>query len=52
MIQVSKDDMKKLRKKFPGIRARKTVHKYYVDEVPRVIAFLKSECGYVVSRYA
>lgn len=42
MIQVNKTEMKKLREHFPGIRATRTVHKYYVDENPRVVAFLKN----------
>lgn len=42
MIQVSKEEMKKLRERFPMLRATRTVHKYYVDESPRVVAFLKN----------
>ena len=43
MIQVSKEEMKKLRERFPGIRATRTVHKYYIEENPRVLAFLGRE---------
>lgn len=43
MIQVSKEEMKKLRERFPNIRATRTVHKYYIEENPRVLAFLKGE---------
>ena len=43
MIQVSKEEMKKLRERFPNIRATRTVHKYYIEENPRVLSFLKGE---------
>ena len=42
LIQVSKEDMKKLRERFPFIRATRTVHKYYVEESPEVMSFLKN----------
>lgn len=41
MIQVNKEDMKKLRERFPNIQATRTVHKYYVEERPEIVAFLK-----------
>ncbi len=41
MIQVTKEQMKKLRKKFPGIQATRTVHKYYIEENPQYIDYLK-----------
>lgn len=41
LIQVSKEDMRKLRKRFPGVQATRTVHKYYVEERPEYVSFLK-----------
>jgi len=41
MIQVNKQEMAKLREKFPKIKATRTVHKYYIEEAPEYIAFLK-----------
>ena len=41
MICVSKEEMKRLRERYPDIRATRTVHKYYVCEEPRVMAFLR-----------
>lgn len=52
MIQVNKENMKKLRKRFPGIRATRTVHKYYVDESPRVVNFLNNNCKAVEHKHA
>lgn len=42
MIQVNKEDMKQLRKRFPNLKATRTVHKYYIEEDPKVIAYLKN----------
>lgn len=44
MIQVTKEEMAKLRKRFPNIQATRTVHKYYVEESREVVSFLKSNC--------
>lgn len=44
MIQVTKEQMKKLRKQFPNIQATKTVHKYYVAETNDVVSFVKNNC--------
>lgn len=41
MIQVSKQEMQKLRERFPNIRATRTVHKYYIEERPDYISFLR-----------
>lgn len=41
MVQVNKQEMKELRKRFPKIHATRTVHKYYVEESPEVMSFLK-----------
>lgn len=42
MVQVSKEEMKRLRERFPKIHARRTVNKYYIEESPKVMAFLKN----------
>ena len=52
MIQVSKEEMQRLRKRWPNIRATRTVHKYYVDEVPRVMAYIRGGLGQKVERHA
>ncbi len=44
MIRASKTEMRKLRERFPNIRATRTVHNYYVEERPEVVAFLRSGC--------
>ena len=41
MIQVSKEEMKRLRERFPKLHARRTVNRYYVEETPKVMAFLR-----------
>lgn len=41
MVQVTKEEIKKLRERFPDIRATRTVHKYYIEENPRYLRFLK-----------
>lgn len=43
MIQVSKKEMQKLRERFPHIRATRTVHKYYIEERPDYMAFLRGD---------
>lgn len=42
LIQVSKQEMKALRKRFPNIQATRTVNKYYVTETNGVVSFLKN----------
>lgn len=42
MIMVSKVEMKALRERFPEIHARRTVNKYYVEESPKVVSFLRN----------
>lgn len=43
MIQLNdKNEVKALRRKFPGLHIVRTVHKYYVDETKQVLDFLKS----------
>lgn len=44
MIQVTKEQMRKLREQFPGIRATRTVHKYYIEENPKYCQFIKNGC--------
>ena len=40
MIQISKDEAKRVRKKLPFVRLKRTVNKYYVEETPRVLMAL------------
>lgn len=40
MVRITKEEMQKLRERFPNIRATRTVHKYYIEEAPEYIAFL------------
>ena len=44
MIQVTKEEMARLRKRFPNIKATRTVHKYYVEESREIVSFLKNNC--------
>lgn len=41
MIQISKDEARMLRQHFPGVAIKRTVNKYYIEERPRVLEFLK-----------
>lgn len=41
MIKVSKEEMAKLRERWPDIRATRTVHHYYIEESPRYVNYLK-----------
>lgn len=41
MIVVTKEEIKALRDRFPGVHVHRTVNKYYVEENPKVVAFLK-----------
>lgn len=43
MIQIDKREAEMVRKKFPFVHIHKTVHKYYVEEAPRVMRFLHKE---------
>lgn len=43
MIQVTKEELNKLREKFPDLRATRTVHKYYIEENPKVMAALRKQ---------
>lgn len=45
MIQVTKEELSKLREKFPDLRATRTVHKYYIEENPKVMALLRKPKG-------
>lgn len=42
MVQVSKEELKRLEEHFGRINATRTVHKYYIEENPRVMAYLKN----------
>ncbi len=44
MIQVEKEKVGLLRKYFPHLHIRRTAHRYYVEESPKVLTFLK-RCG-------
>lgn len=50
MIQVSKEDMKKLRSRFKDIQATRTVNKYYIEERPKYVEFLKNGSGRPVKK--
>ncbi len=52
LIRVTKEEMQKLRKRFPNLHATRTVHKYYVEERPKVLAYLRESCGARVKHYA
>ena len=41
MIQIDKHEAEMVRKKFPFVHIHKTVHKYYVEEAPRIMRFLR-----------
>lgn len=40
LIQVSKEEARKIREKFPDVYVAKTKHKYYVPEIPSVLVTL------------
>lgn len=42
MIPVSKEQLQKIRERFPNIRATRTVHKYFIEENPKVMAYIKN----------
>lgn len=42
MIQVSKEEAKVVRRYFPEVAMKRTVNKYYIEERPKVIDFLKN----------
>lgn len=44
MIQVERDKIDILRKVFPHIHIRRTANKYYIEESPKVVLYLK-RCG-------
>lgn len=45
MIQISKNEANIIRKQFPGVSIKKTVHKYYVEENPLVISAIRRLSG-------
>lgn len=49
MIQISKDEAKRIRKILPFVRLKRTVNKYYVEETPRVLTVLGRPVGRLVS---
>lgn len=40
MIQISKEEAKMIRSKFPHVPIKRTVHKYYAEEHPAVMKLL------------
>ena len=42
MVRLSKEEMKRMRERFPKIQATRTVHRYYIEERPEYMAFLKN----------
>lgn len=45
MIQISKDEARMIRKQFPNIHMKRTVNKYYAEERPQLLQFLKRSTG-------
>lgn len=45
MIQVTRDEIIKLRERFPDIKATRTVNKWYVPEESKYMHYLKNGCG-------
>ena len=41
MISISKEEAKLIRKYFPYVHVRRTMHKYYMEEGKKAINFLK-----------
>ena len=43
MICITKDEVALIRKYFPHVHIRRTMHKYYMEENRKVIDFLKRQ---------
>lgn len=41
MIQISKNEARLIREAFPALHIKRTVNRYYIEERPQVLAFLK-----------
>lgn len=50
MIQISKSEARMVRKMFPNIHMKRTVNKYYAEERPQLLQFLKRPIGKDVKR--
>lgn len=42
MINITKEETKLIRKYFPYVHIRRTVHKYYMEENRKAVEFLKN----------
>lgn len=42
MVNINKDEAKLIRKYFPYVHIRRTMHKYYMEENKKAITFLKN----------
>ena len=42
MVNITKEEVKLMRKFFPHIHIRRTIHKYYMEENRRAVEFLKN----------
>lgn len=42
MISINKDEAKLIRKYFPYVHIRRTIHKYYMEENRKAMEFLKN----------
>lgn len=40
MTQIDQKEAVRIREKFPEVHIRRTANKYYVEEVPKVMAFI------------
>ena len=45
MIVITRAEKDLIRRYYPGVHIRRTTHKYYMEENPRAIRFLKSQSG-------
>lgn len=52
MIQVTKEQAKEIRDRFPSAHITRTVHKYYVEEDHKVISYLKGLNNRKVRKHA
>lgn len=42
MVSINKDEAKLIRKYFPYVHIRRTIHKYYMEENRKAMEFLKN----------
>lgn len=43
LINISQEQAALVRKRFPNVHVRRTVHKYYMEENPRAMRFLQND---------